>query len=90
MKTEEFRRVEHLVETTSDEIDKLYDGLNILKQLPEVVSIKVLGRNENVKYTSVDGFYYVAPDIILENIPDAYLDQQLNLNFGEVVYSFDK
>lgn len=56
----------------------------------EVVSIKVLGRDENIKYTSVDGFYYIAPDISLEYIPDAYLDQQLYLNFGEALYSFDK
>ena len=56
----------------------------------EVVSIKVVGRDENLKYTTVDGYYYVAPNISLENIPDAYLDQKLNLNFGEVMYSFDK
>lgn len=41
MKTEQFSRVEHLVETTCDEIDKLYDKLNILKQLPEVVSASI-------------------------------------------------
>lgn len=56
----------------------------------EVVAIKVLGRNENLKYTSVDGFYYIASDISLDYIPDVYLDQQLYLNFGEVLYSFDK
>lgn len=56
----------------------------------EVVSIKVVGRDENLKYTMVDGFYYIAPDISLEYIPDTYLDQQLYLNFGEVMYSFDK
>lgn len=41
MKTEQFSRVEHLVETTCDEIDKLYDGLNVLKQLPEIVSTSI-------------------------------------------------
>lgn len=41
MKTEQFSRVEHLVETTCDEIDKLHDKLNILKQLPEVVSASI-------------------------------------------------
>ena len=56
----------------------------------EVVSIKVVGRDENLKYTMVDGFYYIAPDISLEYIPDTYLDQQLYLNFGEVMYSFDQ
>lgn len=41
MKTEQFSKVEHLVETTCDEIDKLYDGLNVLKQLPEIVSTSI-------------------------------------------------
>ena len=41
MKTEQFSKVEHLLETTCDEIDKLYDGLNILKQLPEIVSASI-------------------------------------------------
>lgn len=41
MKTEQFSKVEHLVETTCDEIDKLYDGLNVLKQLPEIVSASI-------------------------------------------------
>lgn len=41
MKTEQFSKVEHLVETTGDEIDKLYDGLNILKQLPEIISASI-------------------------------------------------
>ena len=41
MKTEQFSRVEHLVETTCDEIDKLYDNINILKQLPEIVSASI-------------------------------------------------
>lgn len=41
MKTEQFSRVEHLVETTCDEIDKLHDKLTILKQLPEVVATSI-------------------------------------------------
>lgn len=41
MKTEQFSKVEHLLETTCDEIDKLYDGLNILKQLPEIISASI-------------------------------------------------
>lgn len=41
MKTEQFSKVEHLLQTTCDEIDKLYDGLNILKQLPEIVSASI-------------------------------------------------
>lgn len=41
MKTEQFSKVQHLLETTCDEIDKLYDGLNILKQLPEIVSASI-------------------------------------------------
>ena len=41
MKTEQFSKVEHLLETLCDEIDKLYDGLNILKQLPEIVSASI-------------------------------------------------
>ena len=41
MKTEQFSRVEHLVETTRDEIDKLYGNLNTLKQLPEIVSASI-------------------------------------------------
>lgn len=41
MKTEQFSKIEHLLETTCDEIDKLYDGLNILKQLPEIVSASI-------------------------------------------------
>ena len=30
MKTEQFSKVEHLLETTCDEIDKLYDGKDII------------------------------------------------------------
>lgn len=41
MKTEQFSRVEHLVETICDEIDKLSDELNILKQLPEIASASI-------------------------------------------------
>lgn len=41
MKTEQFSKVEHLVETTCDQNDKLYGGLNILKQLPEIVSTSI-------------------------------------------------
>ena len=41
MKTEEFSRVEHIVETIYDQTDKLYDGLNTLKQLPEIVSTSI-------------------------------------------------
>ena len=41
MKTEQFSKVQHLLETTCDEIDKLHDGLNILKQLPEIVSTSI-------------------------------------------------
>lgn len=41
MKTEQFSRVEHLVETIWDQTDKLHDGINILKKLPEVVSTSI-------------------------------------------------
>lgn len=41
MKTEEFSRVEHLVETADDEMNKLSDKLDILKQLPEIVSASI-------------------------------------------------
>lgn len=41
MKTEQFSRVEHLVQTICDQNDKLYGGLNILKQLPEIVSTSI-------------------------------------------------
>lgn len=41
MKTEQFSRVEHLVEAICDQNDKLYDKLNILKQLPEIVSASI-------------------------------------------------
>lgn len=41
MKTEQFSRVEYLVETICDQNDKLYDNINILKQLPEVVSTSI-------------------------------------------------
>ena len=41
MKTEQFSRVEHLVETICDQTDKLYDNINILKQLPEIVSTSI-------------------------------------------------
>ena len=41
MKTEQFSRVEHLVETICDQNDKLYDNINILKQLPEIVSASI-------------------------------------------------
>lgn len=34
--------------------------------------------------------YHVCRDISLQNIPDTYLDRELDLNFGEVMYSFDK
>lgn len=41
MKTEQFSKVEHLVEITCDEMDKLSNKLNILKQLPEIVSASI-------------------------------------------------
>lgn len=41
MKTEQFSKVEHLVETICDQNDKLYDNINILKQLPEIVSTSI-------------------------------------------------
>lgn len=41
MKTEQFSRVEHLVETICDQSDKLYDGINILNKLPEIVSASI-------------------------------------------------
>lgn len=41
MKTEQFSRVEHLVETICDQNDKLYDNINVLKQLPEIVSASI-------------------------------------------------
>lgn len=41
MKTEQFSKVEHLVETIRDQNDKLYDNINILKQLPEIVSASI-------------------------------------------------
>lgn len=46
MKTEQFSRIERLTGTTYDEIDKLHDGLNILQQLPEIVSINILSHIE--------------------------------------------
>lgn len=55
MKTEQFSKVEHLVETTCDELDKLYDGLNILKQLPEIISASIpshIERDLNCCYNS--------------------------------------
>lgn len=48
MKTEQFSRVEHLVETICDQNDKLYDNLNILKQLPEIVSASIPSHIERV------------------------------------------
>ena len=53
MKTEQFSRVEHLVETIYDQNDKLYDGLNILKKLPEIVSASIpshIERDLNCRY----------------------------------------
>lgn len=41
MKTEQFSKVEHLVETICDQNDKLYDNINILKQLPEIFSASI-------------------------------------------------
>lgn len=41
MKTEQFSKVEHLVETIGDQNDKLHHGINILKKLPEVVSTSI-------------------------------------------------
>lgn len=41
MKTEQFSKVEHVVETICDQNDKLYDNINILKQLPEIVSTSI-------------------------------------------------
>ena len=41
MKTEQFSKVEHIVETICDEIDKLHDGLTILKQLPEMAAASI-------------------------------------------------
>lgn len=41
METEQFSRVEHLVETICDQNGKLYDGINILKKLPEIVSTSI-------------------------------------------------
>lgn len=41
MKTEQFSRVEHLVEAICDQNDKLYDGINILNKLPEIVSASI-------------------------------------------------
>lgn len=58
MKTEQFSKVEHLLETTCDEIDKLYDGLNILKQLPEIVSTSIpshIERDLNCCYNFLKG-----------------------------------
>ena len=56
----------------------------------EVACIKVVERNEDHNYTTVDGFYFVGPDISFESIPDAYLDKQLNLKYAKAMYSFDK
>lgn len=56
----------------------------------EVTCIKVLERNEDHNYTTVDGFYFVGPDISFETIPDTYLDEELNLKYGKAIYSFDK
>ena len=41
MKTEQFSRVQHLVETICDQNDKLYDSINLLKQLPEIVATSI-------------------------------------------------
>ena len=41
MKTEQFSRVEQLVETICHQSDKLQDGINILKKLPEIVSTSI-------------------------------------------------
>ena len=56
----------------------------------EVTRIKVLERNEDHNYTTVDGFYFVGPDISFESIPDTYLHKELNLKYGKAIYSFDK
>lgn len=55
-----------------------------------MASIKTTGRDEDLKYTTVDGFYYVGKGVSLQRIPDTYLDRKLNLNSGKVMYSFDK
>ena len=41
MKTEQFSRIEHLVEAICDQNDKLYDGINIFNKLPEIVSASI-------------------------------------------------
>lgn len=56
----------------------------------EVESIKTTGRDEDLKYTVVDGFYYVGTDVSFHTIPDTYLDREIDLSFGKVLYSFDK
>lgn len=56
----------------------------------EVTPINVLERNEDHNYTAVDGFYFVGADISYERIPDTYLDKELHLKYGKVIYSFDK
>lgn len=41
MKTEQFSKVEYLVETIRNQNDKLYDSMNILKQLPEMAAASI-------------------------------------------------
>lgn len=58
METEQFSRVEHLVETTYNEMNKLSDKLNILKQLPEIVSASIpahIERDLNCCYDLLHG-----------------------------------
>lgn len=58
MKTEQFSKVEHLVETICDQNDKLYDSINILKQLPEIVSTSIpshIERDLNCCYNLLKG-----------------------------------
>lgn len=70
-------------------LSTLFDDV-CLKPTFEVASIKTTGRDEDLKYTTVDGFYYVGTDVSVQNIPDTYLDRELDLNSGKVMYSFDK
>lgn len=56
----------------------------------EVTCIKTTGRDEDLKYTAVDGCYYIGTDVSFHCIPDTYLDQEIDLSFGKIMYSFDK
>lgn len=56
----------------------------------EVACIKTTGRDEDLKYTAADGLYYVGTDASFHCIPDTYLDQEIDLSFGKIMYSFDK